>query len=141
LRGALEEIRRGGAELTVIGNGPPHFVEAFKKELNFDGPIYTDPSLQTYRAAEMKRGLLRAFSPASAPKAIRALAAGFRQSRQRGDAWQLGGVVVIGVSVRQRASRRSCAAGRGAARGSGLTLICTARPGVSRRTAGDDSAP
>ena len=95
LRGAHDEIRRRGAELIVIGNGPPFFAEAFKKDLAFEGPMYTDPSLETYRAAEMKRSVGRTLSLASAKKAIGALKGGFMQTRTRGDPWQLGGVVVI----------------------------------------------
>jgi hypothetical protein len=95
LRGVLDDIRARGAELIVIGNGPVHFANAFKSELAFDGPLYTDPSLATYQAAELHRGLLATLSVRSVPKAIGALFGGHLQTRTRGDAFQLGGVVVI----------------------------------------------
>ena len=95
MRGVLEEIRSKGAELIVIGNGPVQFAEAFKKDLDFDGPLYTDPSLKTYRAAELKRGLFTSASLKTIPAAFRALSKGHVQTLTRGDALQLGGAIVV----------------------------------------------
>lgn len=90
------EIRERGAELAIVGNGAPSFARAFREDLGLDVPLYTDPSLETYRALAFHRGLLRtALSPRTWAHAARALAGGFLQGRTQGDPLQLGGVVVV----------------------------------------------
>lgn len=88
-------IRAAGAELFVIGNGTPNFVAGFREQTGWDGPLYTDPSLAVYRAAELKRGVANTFDPRVIGSTIRAFARGFRQGRTRGDTWQQGGVLVV----------------------------------------------
>ena len=41
----IEQIHCKGAELYVIGNGTPNFIEGFREATNYKGPLYTDPSL------------------------------------------------------------------------------------------------
>ena len=90
------EIRERGAELAIVGNGAPSFARAFREDLGLDVRLYTDPSLETYRALAFHRGLLRtALSPRTWGHAARALAGGFLQGRTQGDPLQLGGVVVV----------------------------------------------
>lgn len=92
----LPEIRRRGAELVFIGNGNRHFAEAFKQERGIECPLYVDTRRDSYRALGMKRGLgVTLGSPSAMLHMARALKAGFRQGRTRGDAWQLGGVLVV----------------------------------------------
>ena len=91
----IDLIRTAGAELFVIGNGSPSFIEGFREETGFDGPIYTDPSLAVYKAAELKRGVLRTFSARALGKTIKAFSHGQRQGRTQGDPWQQGGTLVI----------------------------------------------
>jgi hypothetical protein len=90
----MEELRKRGAEPIVIGNGPVDFAAHFKLDIGFEAELYTDPSLKTYRAAEMKRmrGIPKVIT---AVKAIKAVTEGHFQSRTQGDAGQLGGVVII----------------------------------------------
>lgn len=95
LRPHLDELRAAGAELYVIGNGAPMFIEGFRETTGFTGAVYTDPSLAVYRAAELRRGVGTMLSPAAAGRTIRALARGFRQGRTQGDATQQGGVLVV----------------------------------------------
>jgi peroxiredoxin len=93
LRGELSKIRDAGAELIFVGNGAPHFARGFKDELGISSPLYTDPTLEAYKAAGLKYGagnLLR-----SAKHVVRALSGGFLQGRTKGSAWQQGGVLVI----------------------------------------------
>lgn len=93
---ARQEIRERGGELAIVGNGAPAFARAFREDLGLDVPLYTDPSLATYRALAFRRGLVRTvLSPRVWIHAARALAGGFLQGRTRGDALQLGGVVVV----------------------------------------------
>jgi hypothetical protein len=105
----IDLIRAAGAELFVIGNGSPSFIAGFREETGWDGPVYTDPSLAVYKAAELKRGVARTFNPLAIGKTVRAFARGHRQGRTQGDPWQQGGVLVIdrgGDVVWQQASDR-----------------------------------
>ena len=91
----IDKIHAAGAELYVIGNGSPSFIEGFRAETKYDGPLYVDPSLEVYKAAELKRGVAKTFSPFALGKTIKAFAAGNRQGRTQGDPWQQGGALVI----------------------------------------------
>lgn len=57
--------------------------------------MVTDPTLEAYNRAGMKRSMLRTLNPKSAISAVRALARGHLQGRVQGDEWQQGGVVVV----------------------------------------------
>ena len=92
----LPKVRAHGGELHLVGNGNRHFAQAFKEELNIASPLYVDTKLRAYRALEMKRGLaFTVGSLATWKNMARAMKAGFRQGTTRGDAWQLGGVLVV----------------------------------------------
>ncbi|MDQ3364510.1 MAG: AhpC/TSA family protein [Myxococcota bacterium] len=94
----IDAIHATGAEVFVIGNGSPSFIEGFREQTKWAGPIYTDPSLAAYRAAELKRGVMKTLDPRSLGKRIGARMRGFRQGLVQGDAWQQGGVLVIAPS-------------------------------------------
>lgn len=91
----IDDLKATGAEIYVIGNGSPSFIEGFREETGWQGPIYVDPSLEVYKAAGLKRGVLKTFNPAAAWRSIGTLRRGFRQGRTQGDPWQQGGVLVI----------------------------------------------
>ncbi len=91
----LDKLHAAGAELHVIGNGSPSFIDGFREETKWTGPIYTDPSLATYKAAELKRGVAKTFDPRAIGGTIKAVMRGGRQGRVQGDPWQQGGVLVI----------------------------------------------
>jgi hypothetical protein len=91
----IDEIHAAGAELYVIGNGSPSFIDGFREATGWDGALYTDPSLEVYKAAGLKRGVLKTFHPRSAIAALGALKDGFRQGRTQGDEWQQGGVLIV----------------------------------------------
>ena len=92
----LPKIRARGAELQLVGNGNRRFAMAFKDELRITCPLFVDPKLEAYRAFEMKRGGLAGLASLALWKnTARALRAGFLQTSTKGDAWQLGGVVVV----------------------------------------------
>lgn len=93
----IEEFHRKGAEVIAIGNGSPSFIAGFRETTGFTGPIYTDPSLAAYQAAQLQRGVLRTFDPRGFGAALRAMRDGQRQGRTQGDAWQQGGVLVVAV--------------------------------------------
>ncbi len=95
MRDAHQDIRARGGELFVIGNGPPYFAEIFKSDLKLEAPLYTDPSLETYRAAELNRGVAATVGLGALKNAFGAFRQGFRQTGTKGDPWQLGGVLVV----------------------------------------------
>jgi len=106
----IDAIRATGAELYVIGNGGPSFIAGFREQTGWPGPIYTDPSLAVYRAAGLKRSVVRTLDPRALGSTIRAFARGARQGRTQGDTWQQGGVLVVaptGDVLWHHASERS----------------------------------
>lgn len=91
----IQRIHDAGAELYVIGNGNPSFIEGFREQTKYDGPLFTDPSLAVYKAAELKRGVTKTLNPRALGATFKALAHGSRQGMTQGDPWQQGGVLVI----------------------------------------------
>jgi hypothetical protein len=91
----VDKIHETGAELIVIGNGAPHFIAGFREITGYDGPLYTDPSLAVFQAAELKRGVGTVLDPRALMPTLKALAGGGKQGRTQGDTWQQGGVLVI----------------------------------------------
>jgi hypothetical protein len=87
--------RAGIPNVVVVGNGAPMFIQGFRETTGFGGPIYTDPSLEVYTAAQLKRGVGTFLKLGAAKATVGSLARGFRQGRMQGDATQQGGVLVI----------------------------------------------
>jgi peroxiredoxin len=98
LLGDVEAVRAAGAELYVIGNGSPSFIAGFREQTGWTGPVYTDPSLAVYRAAQLERSVGSTLDPRSLTDAWRALRHGSRQGRTQGDQWQQGGTLVVAPS-------------------------------------------
>jgi hypothetical protein len=93
-----DELKARGADLYIIGNGTPSFIAGFRDQTKYPGPIYTDPSLTAFKAAQLKRSVTRTLDPRSLGKALGAFAHGQRQGLRQGDAWQQGGVLVVAPS-------------------------------------------
>jgi hypothetical protein len=91
----IGQIHGKGAELFVIGNGAPNFIEGFRDHTKYDGPLYTDPSLAAYEAAQLKRGVGTVLSARAAGATIKRFLGGGKQGSVQGDAWQQGGVLVV----------------------------------------------
>jgi hypothetical protein len=92
----LPRIREAGATLAFVGNGDRRFARAFRADFGIEAPVYVDAERRTYEAVGMKRGVGAAVGSLSTLKnAARALKGGFRQGPVQGDAWQLGGVLVV----------------------------------------------
>ena len=91
-----ESLRGAGLSLNVIGNGAPMFIAGFRETTGYEGPLYTDPSLAVYRAAELRSGLRTVLTPGALGRTVGALRRGFRQGRTQGHALQQGGVLVVG---------------------------------------------
>ena len=95
MRDRVEDFRRRGAELVVVGNGSVEQAAAFRVAQALTFPLYTDPSLGAYRRAGLRSGLASSLHPAIALKALEAFARGFRQGPVQGHALQQGGAFVI----------------------------------------------
>ncbi|MGE3178448.1 MAG: AhpC/TSA family protein [Vicinamibacterales bacterium] len=99
---AVPRIRAAGAELYVIGNGSVEEARAFEEELQPGVGLLTDPTRQTFCALQMRSGLATVLRPSVLWRSLRALRAGFTQTRVAGDPFQQGGVVVIGPGGLER---------------------------------------
>ncbi len=95
-----DQLTAAGVDLAVIGNGTPNFIEGFREQTGYRGPLYTDPTLAVYRAAQLKRGVAKTFDPRALGSTISAFMRGHRQGRTQGDPWQQGGVLLIATDGR-----------------------------------------
>jgi hypothetical protein len=111
----IDEIRSRGAELVVIGSGAPNFVRGFRDTTHFEGPIYCDPELRSYQAANLRRSWAANLAPAVIARGVRALVRGHMQGRTQGDGAQQGGAAVILPPGRVAYSHRSEGPGDNAA--------------------------
>lgn len=90
-----DAIRRKGAELVFVGNGNRRFARGFVEQFAIEAPVYVDPELVAYRALEFSRPVLGLLNPKVWVAGARALGRGARQGAIQGDAFQLGGVLVV----------------------------------------------
>jgi hypothetical protein len=93
-------IEAAGGALYAIGNGNPSFIAGFRETTGFDGPIYTDPSLEVFKAAQLKRGITKTLDPRALGNTIGAFMRGRKQGLPQGDQWQQGGALVVGTDGR-----------------------------------------
>jgi hypothetical protein len=96
LNNNLEAFQLVDAQLVVIGNGPEKFILPFREDTQYKGPLFTDPTLETYKILGFKKGIatLVGFNPLKA--GIRALGTGYLQKGIQGPPTQQGGVLVAG---------------------------------------------
>ena len=95
LHHSIDQIHGAGAELYVIGNGAPMFMEGFRETTGYQGKLYTDPSLEVYKAAELERGFWKVVNFGAAAATLGSARRGFKQGKTQGDKTQQGGVVVV----------------------------------------------
>ena len=83
--------------MAVIGNGTPVMARDFAQEFNVGVPLYTDPSRKSYELAGWRRPMGSAVLSMGTMlrSATRAMKGGFRQGKTQGDAFQIGGVLVV----------------------------------------------
>jgi len=83
------------ANLILIGNGQADVIKSFKEDTGYDGPVLTDPSLETYRLLNFKKALTSHFGIASMKEGLRAATTGYGKVRIQGTPNQQGGALVI----------------------------------------------
>lgn len=83
--------------MAVIGNGTPLMAQDFAEQFSVEVPLFTDPERKSYDAAGWRRPLGSALLGlgTTLKASMRAMKGGFRQGKTKGDAFQLGGVLVI----------------------------------------------
>ncbi len=92
LRPFVITIRELDTNLVLIGNGTPQQLAGFRRFVPPETLVYTDPSLRSFAALGLGRGL---FHWRTILHAIRAWRQGFRQGTTQGDPWQLGGAALV----------------------------------------------
>lgn len=95
MRGVVEDIQGRGALLALVGNGSVDEARQFRDEQRLTTPLFTDPSLGSYRCAELRHGVVSSLSPRVFGHGLKAFAQGFRQTTTQGSALQQGGAFVI----------------------------------------------
>ncbi|MGE5186459.1 MAG: AhpC/TSA family protein, partial [Acidobacteriota bacterium] len=73
---SIGDIHAAGAELYVIGNGAPMFIEGFRETTGYDGAVFTDPSLEIYKAAQLERGFWKTVNLGGAIASVGAMKRG-----------------------------------------------------------------
>ena len=102
LRPRAAEFVAKGARLAIIGSGWPAMAKDFAAKMHLppEMTVLTDPKLESYRLAGLRRSALRTLSPIAFFYFLRATFKGFRQGKTKGDSWQQGGSLVIGQGGR-----------------------------------------
>lgn len=90
-----EAFRKLGVQAVVVGHSNPRYAKAFVEETKIDLPVYVDEKRAVYKALEFKRPLLAFLTPKVFKRAAEARKEGFTQPGVWGDAFQLGGVVLL----------------------------------------------
>jgi len=106
-----DQFDKAGVVLVAIGSGSPAQAKEFVASFSFDGEMYVDPGLKTYKAFKLVRGLWRTLGPASVGHGLSAMKKGFRQGKNAGDLWQQGGMFVVGPENQIFFQHRNQAAG------------------------------
>lgn len=95
MRDETPRIHAAGAELVVLGTGTPQQVQWFVEDLELATPVLTDPDREVFEALGMRRDLWGAIDPRVFLRSFQVLGKGIRQKGTKGDATQLGGVLVV----------------------------------------------
>ena len=90
-----EAFNKLGVQIVVVGHSNPRYAKAFVEETKVDLPVFVDEQRVAYQALEFKRPLLAFLSPKVFKRAAEARKEGFTQPGVWGDAFQLGGVVLL----------------------------------------------
>lgn len=97
--GERERYERTGAKIVFIGNGQPIWIEVFRQDLGIQkGVVLTDPSLRSFRAAGLNKGVFNLIRPRSAINSLRLARQGYAQGKPTdgtGSHLQMGGVLAV----------------------------------------------
>jgi hypothetical protein len=79
----------------VVGHSGLRYARAFVEETKIDLPVFVDEKRVVYRALGFRRPLLSFLSPKMFKRGAEARSEGFAQHGVQGDAFQLGGVLLL----------------------------------------------
>ncbi len=99
----LRELADLGINTMMVGNGAANFIEGFiARHALSDKPVslFTDPSLNSFRAAGLLRSWWRTAGPRALADIARALGRGHRGYERQGDTTQQGGALVVAADGR-----------------------------------------
>jgi hypothetical protein len=95
LRPHLDELRRAGLNVAVIGSGGPSFARGFADRMSVpDLAIYSDEQRVAFKAAGMRRDFASTFDPRMLIKGISSMIK-HPQTSTKGDPLQQGGVLLV----------------------------------------------
>lgn len=94
-----KDFEKKNIRVIFIGNGQPYLIKAFKDEVNAkDAEIYTDPSLESFSACGLQKGIRYLVNLKSLKKARDLQRQGFKNeilNLDTGSHTQMGGVVAL----------------------------------------------
>lgn len=90
-----DAFRKLGVDVVVIGHSSLRYAKAFVEETGVDLPVFVDEKRLVYKALAFRRPLLSFLTPRVFKRAAEARKEGFTQPGVHGDAFQLGGVIVL----------------------------------------------
>ncbi len=90
-----EAFRKLGVQPVVVGHSSLRYAKAFLDDTKIDLPVYVDEKRVVYKALEFKRPIFTFFNPSMLKRGAEARKEGFTQPGVFGDAFQLGGVVLL----------------------------------------------
>ena len=90
-----EAFKKLGAQAVVIGHSSLRYAKAFVDETGIELPVFVDEKRDAYKALGFKRPLLSFLTPKVFKRAAEARKEGFTQPGVQGDAFQLGGVILL----------------------------------------------
>jgi len=94
----LPEMERFGIRIVLIGNGNADYIEGFRERHGLSGyglPVYTDPSLESHRAAGLVRSWWGAFGLPGLTGLLKGLYNGYSQGPIQGDPPQQSGAILV----------------------------------------------
>ncbi len=94
-----EEFKKSRTQVIFIGNGAPHFIKTFKEDLNIpEADIYTDPTLETFEACGLIKGIFHLIDPRGVLKMVEFALTGNKQGAWDSDSGshtQMGGIIAL----------------------------------------------
>lgn len=84
-----------GVQVVVIGHSSLRYAQAFVEETGIEFPVFVDEKRAIYKELGFKRPLLAFLTPKVLKRGAEARKAGFTQAGVHGDAFQLGGVLLL----------------------------------------------
>ena len=90
-----EAFQKLGVQPVVVGHSSLRYAKAFIDDTKIELPVYVDEKRVVYKALAFKRPVLSFLNPKMFKRAAEARAEGFSQPGVFGDAFQLGGVLLL----------------------------------------------